>query len=116
MRSWRRAAQGDVTGLLAAQHEELTHRGITESDTQRKDDDRQEEEVTEELKRVTVREPARGLSSFEEDCWSGAQDPNVEWYSALPAAAQRAVQCSCAICGEEKSSHHDIGGYFSQEC
>ena len=47
-----------------------------ESDTQRKDEDRQEEEVTEELKRVTVRETARGLSSFEEDCWSWCTRPN----------------------------------------
>ena len=91
MRSWRRAAQGDVTGLLAAQHEELTHRGITESDTQRKDDDGQEEEVTEELKRVTVREPARGLSSFEEDCWSWCTRPKCRM-------VQRASS-SCSACG-----------------
>ena len=66
--------RGDVTGLLDAQHEE--HQGIMESDTQRKDEGRQEEEVTEELKRVTVRETARGLSSFEEDCWSWCTRPN----------------------------------------
>ena len=59
--------QGDFTELLAVQHEELTNQGIMESDAQRKDESRQEE-VTEELKRFTMQEMARGFSLFEEDC------------------------------------------------
>jgi len=39
---------------------------IMESDAQRKDEGRQE--VTEELKRFTMQEMARGFSLFEEDC------------------------------------------------
>lgn len=58
--------QGDFTELLAVQHEELTNQGIMESDAQRKDEGRQE--VTEELKRFTMQEMARGFSLFEEDC------------------------------------------------
>ena len=48
------------------QHEESTNEDLMESEAQRKDQERQEEEVTEEPKRFTTWEMARGLSLFEE--------------------------------------------------
>ncbi|XP_049566176.1 thioredoxin reductase-like selenoprotein T isoform X2 [Orcinus orca] len=52
--------------LLAVQHEELTDEDLMELEAQRKDEERQEEEVTEEPKRLTMQEMARGFSLFEE--------------------------------------------------
>ena len=52
---------------VAAQHEELTNEDLMELEAQRKDEERQEEEeVTEEPKRFTTQEMARGFSLFEE--------------------------------------------------
>ena len=61
---------------------------------QRKDEERQEEEeITEELKRFTTQEMARGFSLFEEALLvSEAQDPNVEQYTKFAAAIQNAVR------------------------
>ena len=54
--------------LLAVQHEELTNEDLMELEAQRKDTEKQEEEeeVTEEPKRFTTQEMARGFSLFEE--------------------------------------------------
>ena len=50
-----------------------------ESETQRKDKDRQEGEITEEPKRFMLQEMARGFSLFEETLSvSETQDPNTE--------------------------------------
>ena len=59
--------EDDFMELLAVQHEELTNEDLMELEAQRKDEERQEEEeVTEELKRFTMQEMARGFSLFEE--------------------------------------------------
>ena len=53
--------------LFAVQHEELTNEDLMELEAQRKDEERQEEEeVTEEPKKFTMQEMARGFSLFEE--------------------------------------------------
>ena len=51
---------------VAVQHEELTNEDLIELEAQRKDEETQEEEVTEERKRFTTREMARGFSLVEE--------------------------------------------------
>ena len=57
----------DFTELLAVQHEELTNEDLMGLEAQRKDEEGQEEEeVTEELKRFTMQEMARGVYLFEE--------------------------------------------------
>ena len=59
--------ENDFIELLAVQHEALTNEDLMELETQRKDKERQEEEeVTEEPKRFTTQEMARGFSLFEE--------------------------------------------------
>ena len=74
-----------------------------ELETQRKDEERQEEEVTEEPKRFTTQEMARGFSLFEEALLvSEAQEPNVEWYTKVAAAVQNAIQCYCVIYDKKK--------------
>ena len=65
-----------------------------ELEAQRKDEERQEEEVTEEPKRVTTQKMSRGFSLFEEALLVfEAQDPNVERYTKVAAAVQNAIQC-----------------------
>ena len=62
-----------------------------------------EEEVTEEPKRFTMKEMARGFSLFEEALLVfEAQDWNVEWYMKFAAAVQNAVQCYSVIYDEKK--------------
>ena len=58
--------EDDFTELLAVQHKELTNEDLIELEAQRKDEETQEEEVTEERKRFTTREMARGFSLVEE--------------------------------------------------
>ena len=84
---------------------------------QKKDKERQEEEVTEEPKRFTMQEMAREFSLFEEALLVfEAQDPNVERYSKVAAAVQNAIQCYCVIYDEKKKSYYpDITGSFFQE-
>ena len=80
--------------IVAVQHEELTNEDLMELETQRKDEERQEEEVTEEPKRFTMQEMARGFSLFEEALLVfEAQDPKVVWYTKLAAAVQNSIQC-----------------------
>ena len=74
---------------------------------QRKDEERQEEEVIEEPKRFTTQEMARGLSLFEEVLLVfEAQDPNVKWYTKVAAAVQNAIQCYCVIYDEQEKSYY----------
>ena len=48
------------------QHKELSDEDLMEPEAQRKDEERQEEEVTEELKRFTMQEMAKEYSLFKE--------------------------------------------------
>ena len=93
-----------ITMELAVQHEELTNEDLMELEAQRKDKERQEEEeVTEELKRFTTQEIARGFSLFEEALLVfEAQDPNVEQYMKVAAAVQNAVEHYYVIYDEKK--------------
>ena len=78
-------SSGDVAGT-AKKRQEL--------EAQRKDEDRQEEELTEEPKRFMVQEMARGLSLFEEALLVfEAEHLNVEQYTKVAAAVQNAIQC-----------------------
>ena len=73
--------EDDFIELLAMQHELLTNEDLMELEAQRKDKERQEEEVTEEPKRFMTQKMARGFSLFEEiRLIFEAQDLNVEWY------------------------------------
>ena len=96
--------EDDFTELLAAQHKELTNEDLMELEAQRKDGERQEEEeVTEELKRFTTQEIARGFSLSEEALLVfDAQDPNAEWYMKVAAAVQNEIQCYRVIYDEKK--------------
>ena len=96
--------EDDFTEFLAVQHEELTNEGLMELEAQRKDEERQEkEEVTEEPKRVTMQEMARGFSLSEEALLVfEAQDPYVECYTKVAAAIQNAIQCYRVIYDEKK--------------
>ena len=88
-------SSGDVAG---------TAKKCQELGAQRKDEGRQEEEeVTEELKRFTTQEMARGFSLFEEALLVfEAQDPNVEWYTKVAASVPHAIQCYHVIYDEKK--------------
>ena len=93
-----------LSRTVAVQHEELTNEDLMELEAQRKDEERQEEEeVTEELKRFTTQEMARGFSLFEEALLVfEAQDPNIEWYTKVAAAVQNAIQCYHVIYDEKR--------------
>ena len=96
--------EDDFIELLAVQHEELTNEDLMDLGAQRKDTEKQEEEeVTEEPKRFTTQEMARGFSLFEEELLVfEAQDPNVEEYTMVAAAVQNAIQCYHVIYDEKK--------------
>ena len=105
--------EDDFTELLAVQHEELTNEDLMELEAQRKDEERQEEEdVTEEPKRFTTQEMARGFSLSEEALLVfESQYPNIEWYLKVATAVQNAIQCYRVICDEKKKlppRHHWI--------
>ena len=95
--------EDDFIKLLAVQHEELTNENLLELEAQRKDKERQEEEVTEELKRFVTQEMVRGFSLFKGTLLVfEAQDPNVERYRKVAAAVQNAIQCYHVIYDEKK--------------
>ena len=54
------------TELLAVQQEVLTNEDLMELQAQRKDEERQEEEVSEKPKRFMMQEMPRGFALFEE--------------------------------------------------
>ena len=68
--------------------------------------------MTEELKRFTMQELARGFSLFEEVLLIfEAQDPNIEWYTKVAAAVHSAIQCYRVIYDKKKEllpRHHWI--------
>ena len=78
-------------------------------EAQRKDKERQEEEeVTEDLKRFTMQEMARGLSVSDEALLVfEAQEPNIEQYIKATAAVENAIQCYCVICDQEKKKKRE---------
>ena len=88
-----------------------------ELEAQRKDKERQEEEeVTEEPKKFTMQEMARGFSLFEEPLLVlEAHDLNIGGYTKVAAAVQNAIQCYHVIYDEKKSFFPDITGSFFQE-
>ena len=65
----------------------LTNEDLMELEAQRKDEQRQEKEVTEEPKRFTMQEMAKGFSLCEGALLVfEAEDPNIEWYTKVAAA------------------------------
>ena len=95
--------------FLAVQHEELTNEDLMELEAQRKDEERQEKEVSEEAKRFTMQEMARGFSLFAEALLVfEAQDPNAEQYTKVTATVQNAIQCYCVIYDEKKRATTQI--------
>ena len=100
----------DFIEFLAAQHKELINEDLMELEAQRKDKERQEEEeVTEEPKRFTTQEMARGFSLFEEALLVfEAQDLNVEQYPKVTAAFQNAIRCYRVIYDKKKRATTQI--------
>jgi len=89
------------TELLAVQQEELTNEDLMELQAQRKDEERQEEKVTEKPKRFVMQEVPRGFSLFEEALLVfEAQDLDAEQYTKTAAAVQNAFQCYPVIYDE----------------
>ena len=81
------------TELLAVQQEELSNEDLMELHAQRKDEERQEEKVTEKPKRFMMQEMPRGFSLFEEALLVfEAQDLDAERYTKTAAAVQNAFQ------------------------
>ena len=69
----------------------------------------EEELVTEEPKRLTTQEMARGFSLFEEALLVfEAQDWNVEQYTKVATVIQNAIQCYCVIYDEKKRATTQI--------
>ena len=101
------------------QHKVLTNEDLMEFEVQRMDQQRQEEEVIEELKRFRIQEMTRGFSFFEEALLVvEAQDQNIEWYMKVAAATQNAIQCymsSKMRKKKKKRCYREITGSFSQE-
>ena len=89
----RHKSSGDVAGTAKKQQE---------LEAQRKDEEGQEEEVTEEPKRFRTQEMARGFSLFEEALWVFEPYPNVERYTKVAEAIQNAIQCYPVIYDEKK--------------
>ena len=58
--------EDDFIELLAVQHEKLTREDLMELEAQGNSKERQEEDITEELKRFITQEMAGGFSLFEE--------------------------------------------------
>ena len=91
------------------QHEVLANEDLMELEAQTKDKERQEEEVTEESKRL---EMPRGLSLSEEALFVfEAKDSNVEWYMKVTAAIQNAVWCYHVIYDKRKRATTQTLGF-----
>ena len=87
----KRKSSGDAAGA-AKKHQEITME--TKVKIIERVEWQEEEEVTEELKRFTTQEMARGFSLFEEALLVfEAHDLNVERYTKVAAAIQDAIQC-----------------------
>ena len=76
-------------------------------EAQSKDEERQREEITEELKRFMLQEMARGFPLFEEALLvCEAQDLNVAWCMKVVATVENVIQCYHVICGKRKKSYY----------
>ena len=96
------AKRHQATVELAVQHKELTNEDPMELEAQRKDEERQKEEVTEEPKSFTTWGMARRFSLFEEALIVlGAQDQNTEWYMKVAAGIHNTIQGYHVICDEK---------------
>ena len=98
------AKKHQVMVELAVQHKELTNEDLMELEAQRKDEERQKEEVTEEPKSFTTQEMARTFSLFEEALLVfGAQDQNMERYMKVAAGIMQhnAIQGYHVVCDEK---------------
>ena len=80
---------------------ELANEDMMELKAQRKDKEREEEEVTEEPKRINTGN-GKGLLFEEALLIFEIQDPNVEWLMRVAAAIQNAVQCYHVTYDDEK--------------
>ena len=60
--------EDDFTKLFAEQHREWTNEVLMELEAQRKDEEKQEEEVTEEPKRFTMQEMTRRFLYLRRHC------------------------------------------------
>ena len=81
-----RSARGQHHWSPCHEHEELTNEDLMELEAQRNDEERQEKEVTEELRRSMLQQMTRGLSLFGEvllDFWG--TEP-IKWYRKVAAA------------------------------
>ena len=92
----------DLTELMAVQREELTNDDLMELEAQRKGEERQEKEVTEEPKRFMTQEMSRRLSLFEEALFVLRHSTQTERYTTVTAVVQNVIQCYHVICDEKK--------------
>ena len=99
------------------QHKELTNEDLMDLEAQRKDEDRQEEEVTEELKRFIIQEMAKGFFFEEALLVFETQGQNVPGYTQVAATLQKAVQCCCVIYDEKNkgaTAQTSLDHFFSK--
>ena len=95
--------EDDFIDLLAVQYEALTNEDLMELEAQRKDEERQEEEeVTEEPKRFTMQEMARGHSLFVEALF-------------LQQLFREQSSATVSYMMKKESYYPDITGSFFQE-
>ena len=91
---------------------------LIELEAQKKDEERQEEEeVTEETKKFTTQEMARGFSLYEEALLAfEAQGPNIQWHTKVAAAVLNSIQCYCVIYDEKKraTTQTSLGCFFQE--
>ena len=94
------------------QPEEFTNDDLMELEAPRKDEERPEEEVTEELKRCLMQETEKGFSYLQRHCsFLRHRTQNAELYTSAAAAVQNAIQCYRVICDKKKGllpKHHWI--------
>ena len=92
-----------LKSLLCNTRSSLTTKDVMELEAQRKEGERQEEEVAKELRRFTMQEVARGFSLSEGALLvSETHDPNIEQSVKGAAAVQNAIQCYCVIMARKK--------------
>ena len=77
---------------------QMSVRDLMALEAQRKDKERQQEEVNGELNRFTTQEMVRGFCLFEEALLVlKAQEGNLQWFTEVATAIQNAIQCYCVI-------------------
>ena len=115
-RSWSWIFKRTIHWTPSCAQQELTNKDLIKLEAQRKDEERQEEEVTEEPKRFMTQEMARRFSLFEEALLVfEAQKPNPGRYMKAGATIQNAIQCYHDIYDEKKSYYPSFTGSFFQK-